>query len=444
METRPYAGLTPHDAPTEETLPEDVWGYGDHQRWWAPGRDEDDPELPSRSFSEQIDRLPKAMEVPVDWRHPLTGERIPTTRFNAVVDPEVAERVRFGNPDDALQAFNDEDGTADLAEFLGVADRVDENADVDDVLAVAGPYGDDALHFIPTSKYKIINPADFLRPLAAAINDQDLADEVFGEFRVFGTGGKVSGDVFFRGMNVEYEGASEGLPIVLGLQIDWDHNGGTSVQAQGMGMDGNCTNYLRGFTDEMLVKHAGDVDARVDWREKWDMMLETLGLKSDQLAMMIREAQARTVDLRELPADFAEDYDSILHAFYAHLGLPKTTIAKHAAQNARAEAEDPFEPDWWTLHSGATYAITNFTQADVAAGSAIDQHNRLANDMLFNPGRAYEEVIDGYEAVRAEGEAGEVEGVAQVRALGQDLMDAREQFNEREETIMRLEQELEA
>lgn len=421
MDKRIYAGLTPRNVPTEDTIPDDVWGHGTTQRWWTPNWDEDDkPALPERSFIDQIDRLPKAMGVPVYWQHPLTGEHIPTARFNAVVDPEKAERVSFGTKEHAQNELGD-----DFEAFDGIL-------------------GDEALHFVPTGEYTVINPRDFLGPLADAIDEAGLGDDVFGEFRVFGTGGKVSADVFFRGLSVEYAGASEGLPIVLGIQIDWDHNGGTSVQAQGMGMDGNCSNSIRGITDEMLVKHAGDVESRVDWKEKWDHMLETIGLKADQLAMMIREAQARTVDLRELPDDFADGYETILEAFYAHMGFPGY-IATHASRNARAEADDPFQPDWWTLHSGATYAITHFTRADVAAGSKIEEHNRLANDMAFNPGRAYEQVIEGYRMARDEAESeGQKAGVAQIRKLGSDLLNEKAQFEERENTIRRLQEEMEA
>ncbi|GAA0216681.1 hypothetical protein GCM10009000_034320 [Halobacterium noricense] len=86
------------------------------------------------------------------------------------------------------------------------------------------------------------------------------------------------------------------------------------------------------------------------------------------------------------------------------LGFPDYP-AERAAGDAEANAASPFEIDMWTLHSGATYALTHFFQGK--EGASLDQYVRIANDILFNPEGTIERVEQAYEQeLAADGDDG--------------------------------------
>ena len=416
--TYPFAGLTRYN---DGDLPERVTDHGSSVKWWATeligGEDPGEADLPEDGLNTLVDRLPRAAEVTAGWKHPITNEWIETGKHNAIVEPRIAEQVE-GRV-----------GTKEQVEGFG--------GDPEETV-----YGDRALFNIPTDDYEIINPSTFLRPLANVLREEGLDDAVFGEFRVSRGGGRVSADVYFDGKHVEAPGMDEDRkPIVVGLQMDWDFFGGTALKIRGMGMDWECVNSLRQITEGKLIKHAGDVDERVDWEEMYEDLLEELDLKTDQLSQMIHEASQEHLDVSELPDGFADDYDSVLEAFYAYSGLPDY-LAEVAADNARANAQDPFNPDWWTLHRGATYAISHEARGEVGSGSAIDQYNRVANDMLMNPAATADEVERAFEAEHEETTlAEEGGGQATVGAAFESVRDKRDQYEEREEQIHALIQE---
>lgn len=108
--------------------------------------------------------------------------------------------------------------------------------------------------------------------------------------------------------------------------------------------------------------------------------------------------------------------------------------------DTRSKATDPFEPDMWALHSGATYALTHvFTGKE---GSALDKYVRTANDILFNPEATLERVRQEYEAraeaeTDAEGQTG-VESqmaLAQPERVSKNLREQVDQFEAREERL---------
>lgn len=416
--TYPFAGLTRH---SDGEIPHDAWGHGSSMRWWASertGNDEADPtNLPDEGFTTLVTRLPRATTATTGWKHPISGEWVETGKHNAVINPELAEKVdpEYGKGETRTDA---------------------EDFDPHEVLT-----GDDALYNIPTDDYTIVNPADFLMPLARVIQDADLGDEVFGEFRVSRGGGKVSADVYFDGKHADAPSFEDDRkPIVVGMQIDWDFFGDTAVRFQGMGMDFECVNALRQITETEIVKHAGDVDERVDWYEKFEEMLEELDLKVDVLSQMIHEASNEYLDLSELPEDFSDGYDSILEALYAYSGLPNY-LAEVAANDCRAEAEDPFNPSWWDIHRGATFAITHEARGEVGTGGAIEQYNRVANDMLANPAGMGDRVVEEYEQKREDEQealSGEGGGLARVENAFQSVRDKREDYEDREDQIQRL------
>jgi len=410
--TYPFAGLTRYN---EGDLPERVLDHGSSVRWWASetfGTDEPiERDLPDEGLSTMIDSLPRAAEATAGWKHPVTGDWIETGKHNAIIEPSVAEQIEGRT------------GTKEQVEGFG--------GDPDETV-----YGDRALFNIPTDDYSIINPATFLRPLTEVLRDEGLDDAVFGEFRVSRGGGRVSADVFFDGKHVEAPGMDEDRkPIVVGLQLDWDFFGGTALRMRGMGMDWECVNSIRQITEGKTIKHAGDVNERVEWVEMYEDLLEELDLKTDQLSRVIHEASEETLDLSDFPDGFADDYDSVLEAFYAYSGLPDY-LAEVAADNARANAEDPFEPDWWTLHRGATYAISHEARGEVGTGAAIDQYNRRANDLLMNPAGVADDVEAAYEEAHEETTLAE-EGGGQVTmdTAFESVRDKRDRYEEREEEI---------
>lgn len=410
--TYPFAGLTRYN---DGDLPDKVKDHGSSVRWWASetfGTAEPiERDLPEEGLNTMIDSLPRAAEATAGWKHPITNEWIETGKHNAIIEPSVAEQM------------DGRTGTKEQVEGFG--------GDPEETV-----YGDRALFNIPTDDYSIINPATFLRPLTEVLRDEGLDDAVFGEFRVSRGGGRVSADVFFDGKHVEAPGMDEDRkPIVVGLQLDWDFFGGTALRIRGMGMDWECVNSIRQITEGKTIKHAGDVDERVEWVQMYEDLLEQLDLKTDQLSRVIHEASEETLDLSDFPDGFAEDYDSVLEAFYAYAGLPDY-LAEVAADNARANAEDPFEPDWWTLHRGATYAISHEARGEVGTGAAIDQYNRRANDLLMNPAGVADDVETAYEEAHEETTLAE-EGGGQVSmdTAFESVRDKRDRYEDREEEI---------
>ena len=425
----PFAGLTRHN---DGEIPDRARDYGSSVRWWAAERVGEDADpvdgLPDEGLNTLITRLPRAAEATAGWKHPVTGEWIETGKHNAIINPEVVEQITNG--------FGTREEAEDFDDPMGMFGEAGE-FDADEAVV-----GDDALYNIPTDDYEIINPATFLDPLARVLREEGLDDAVFGEFRVTRGGGRVSADVFFDGKHVEAPGMDEDRkPIVVGLQLDWDYFGGTALRIRGMGMDWECVNSLREITDAKIIKHAGDVESRVDWEELYEDLLEELDLKTDQLSQMIHEASQETLDLSSLPDDFARDYDSVLEALYAYSGLPDY-LAEVAARDARANAEDPFEPDWWTLHRGATFAITHEARGEVGTGGAIERYNRIANDMLMNPAATADEIEVAYEEDREdETLADHGGGRATIGSSFESVREKRERFEEREEQIHALVQE---
>jgi len=144
----------------------------------------------------------------------------------------------------------------------------------------------------------------------------------------------------------------------------------------------------------------------------------------------IEDAQDITIDFTDVPFSVTE--------FYELLDFP-SYLAERAAGDAEANAPDPFRIDMWSLHSGATYALTHFFKGK--EGNSLDGYARTANDLLFNPEGAVERVKSEYERqIKAE-DGGDQEGLKGERALARiedvsmEVQAKAEQFEEREETL---------
>jgi len=294
------------------------------------------------SFAEAIRALPQAAETTVAYRNPYTDEWVETERFNALVEPSRARE----------QARDDDAET-------------------------------DPLFHIPTDSYAIIDPVDVYGPLEEVLREETidgkpLGDVMFEEIRRYRGGGEVHMDIMFDGLEVRLSGQS--APITMGVTSGYDFFGEHAVYVEGFAQDGYCSNTMRSLTDKEVIKHVGHVRNVRTW---WEELLAQVELVADDLFEFIRDAQNIDLDFSELPFTVTE--------FYSLLGFPDY-LAERAASDAEANAASPVEIDMWTLHSGATYALTHFFQGK--EGASLDGYVRTANDILFNPEGTIERVSD--------------------------------------------------
>jgi hypothetical protein len=347
---------------------------------------EHDPET-VRSLAEAIRSLPRAVDTRVAFKNPYSDEWVATDRFNALVEPN----------------------------------RLVEQA---------GDGETDPLFHIPTSNYSIINPLDVYGPLESVIEEHDvdgrpLGEVVFGEIRQYRGGGEVHIDLMFDGLEVSLPGRDD--PITMGVTTGYDFFGGHAVYVEGFARDSYCANSIRSLTDRQIVKHVGEVGDFEGW---WADVLGQLELVTDDLHGFIVDASDIDLSFGDAPFD--------VETFYELLGFPEY-LAEHAARDARAEADDPFEIDMWTLHSGATHALTHFFRG--REGSSLDKYVRSANDILFNPEATLDRAERAYEQ-RAEAETdGEQTGLesqvalAQLERVSEDVREKASSFESREERL---------
>jgi hypothetical protein len=354
--------------------------------WYRRKKPVDEP----KSFAEVVRDLPQAVETTVAYQNPYSNEWVETERFNAIVEPT---RARDHATDDESDA--------------------------------------DPLFHVPTDSYTIINPVDVYRPLEDVLREETidgtpLGDVMFGEVRRYRGGGEVHMDVMFDGLEVRLPGRAD--PITMGVTSGYDFFGEHAVYVEGFAQNGYCSNSMRSLTDKEVIKHVGDVR---DFRTWWEEILTQVELVADDLFEFIRDAQEIDLEFSELPFTVTE--------FYSLLGFPDY-LAERAAEDAEANAASPFEIDMWTLHSGATYALTHFFQGK--EGTSLDQYVRVANDILFNPEGTIKRVERAYEEqLEADGDDGSQASLAGERALAsiervnEDLQANVEQFEAREEAL---------
>ena len=354
--------------------------------WYRRKKTIDEP----KSFAETVRDLPQAVETTVAYRNPYSDEWVETERFNALIEPT---RARDHATDDEPDA--------------------------------------DPLFHIPTDSYAIINPVDVYGPLEEVLREETLdgtplGDVMFGEIRRYRGGGEVHMDIMFDGLEVRLPGRSD--PITMGVTSGYDFFGEHAVYVEGFAQDGYCSNTMRSLTDKEVIKHVGDVR---NFRTWWEEILAQVELVADDLFGFIRDAQDIDLDFSDLPFTVTE--------FYSLLGFPDY-LAERAASDAEANAASPIEIDMWTLHSGATYALTHFFQGK--EGASLDGYVRTANDILFNPEGTIERVERAYEEqLETDGDDGSQASLAGERALASiervndDLQEKIDQFEEREDAL---------
>jgi len=460
--TYPFAGLTRYNEDVDAlTLPEGVWGDTSSMKYWAQNktghsfeeeagveRDLPPSVLPERGLNTMIPELPRANHAVAAWIHPRTGKVYETAKHNAVIDPERAETAvgGYGNYAEAIADVTDRDQTAvesDLDE-MALEDYMEEYL-VDsqrEAVEEAG-VGDNALFQIAGENHSIINPQQPLEELVGELQDRDYADKVFGEVTIDRDGGRGTLDVYLDGQHVESPVFAEDRePVVVGIQVQWSFFDDWAFRVCGQGLDWACTNHIHRLTDREVVKNVGDVEGRVDWREMFSDVLDRLDEKADQLARIIDAAANETLDFSDLPADIDSEFEdedaSPWTALYAYLGLPNY-LARHAGPRLRSQAGDAYEPDWWEIHSAATWAVSHHDRGDRTSGGSFEDHARVANDMLFNPAAMEGRVVENYEADRRDDEqetlAEEGGGTAEIRTAFESAREKKDRFEEWEEQL---------
>lgn len=449
----PFAGLTRWDEDVDVVdLPQNVWDQRSSMWFWASeytGSDPDPSQLPERGLNTLIHELPRANHAQAAWVHPRTGEVMRTTKHNAVINPETAERITSGAGTVAeaiAEASAEHDGTDftvdEVQQYVELNGR---EAAIDTLLppeAQTGvreaTTGDDALFQIAGENHTIINPQQPLDELVRELDERDMADKVFGEVRLDRGGGRGTLDLYVDGNHVESPVFDEDRePVVVGLEVQWSFFDDWAFRACGQGLDWACTNHINRLTNREVVKYAGDVDSRVDWRDWFSQILDAIDEKRDQLSRIIEQAAEETLDLGELPDDIAREFDDRnappWTALYAYMGLP-TYLAEQAGRRLRQQANDAYEPNWWEIHSAATYAVTHHSRSDREAGGTYEDQARTANDMLFNPAGMEDRIVTNYEADREDDEqvslAEEGGGIAEIRTAFESTREKKERFEE--------------
>jgi hypothetical protein len=411
-QTARFAGLTRHDRLSPEDLPAAVdytlgedaaEGPGAGMAWWAarltdsdvPIQPDDDPEealdgshtlseadIPEQGFNTLLHDLPRVQEAEVMWDNPMVdsdGGPVPaaflTDKFTALYDPD-----RLRQAQRAVEEHN----------LSGLP------TDPDDILA-----------HVPTDDYLNIPPAEPLEALATFLRDEGLNGEVFGEVRVAEEiGDGASMDVLVDGQQVDLPFLDDDRdPIVAGLEVEWDFKGGRAFRARGLMMDTRCLNAMRAVTNWEVVKHAGD-RSRLDWYEWWSDLWHGVEETMDTYREAIRQSVDLSLDVQALPDDFVDVADyaappqvnirTPLQAFYLFAGFPGY-LAIPAGDNADRNARDVFEPCYFTLFRGATYAITHRSNGEVRGGGSVDDQSRLAEDLVLNPLNVRDRVLADYE-----------------------------------------------
>lgn len=425
-ETTVFAGI---DTRTTATLP----------AWYRRSKSVQPSKV--TTFAEAIRSLPRAMTSAVAYRNPVSGEWVETDRFTALVEPgraaEAAEtdpqsgsrsrsRSHSHSQTEGTETPGRTDGGPDSGHGPGTETGTG-STDADPDTGVTDP-----LFHVPSDSYTVINPTDVYGPLEAVLRERThdgrpLGEVVFGEVREYRNGGEVHMDVLFDGLEVDLPGRSE--PVAVGLTSGYDFFGGHAVYVEGFAQDTACSNSMRQLTDREAIKHVGEVG---DFEAWWTDLLQQVDLVAEDLHGFITDASGVTVNLRDLPFD--------LVGFYDLFGFPEY-LAERAAADARANAGDPFAPDLWTLHSGATYALTHHFRG--REGSSLDRYVRQANDLLFNPEEALARVERAHDT-RADPDAGDGtegdrtganEADVEIAALGDDLQAKVETFEAHEETL---------
>lgn len=266
---------------------------------------------------------------------------------------------------------------------------------------------------VVTDEYEIINPPEFLDPLADVLEERDRTD-VEGTFRVFDNGAGAHGQMLFDSDAIWPPDRSRSDdPVKIGMSLRFSHDGGVSVRSSGFAQDTACENSMRKVTDSVYVKHSGDVDARVNWQSEWSRLIDQLGVFSERLGEVIESAFNTTLfDLSEdnpfeVPTDLGswremtdppqriENIGAVgiepqtvraLFGYYDYLGFPAYLSLEATARLVwrLSKQTDALSVSAWDAYSAITYALSHEARFETGSSSDDDYH-RAASDILLNP-----------------------------------------------------------
>lgn len=295
---------------------------------------------------------------------------------------------------------------------------------------------EDALWYVPTQTYSVVNPLTAYEPLEEAIRDEDYGGNVFGEVREYKGGGEVHMDVLFDNFTINYnDDDGDDEPIVLGIRTGYDFFGGQALYFEGYAQDRRCSNSIRSITEKKTIRHVGDVDLEDEVTD----VLEEMELMTNRLAELIELAEDIEVDMLDM--DFAEPFDHTdnIRAFYELSGFP-SYLARDAASHARQRADNQFMPDMTALWDGATYALSHSYQGGENTATAQDYID-AANDMVMNPSQVLGEVSREHTRrlkSQAEGQQDQLDGQqahANIEEFTQTVKDKADEFESRNEEL---------
>jgi hypothetical protein len=265
-----------------------------------------------------------------------------------------------------------------------------------------------------TDEYQPISPPEFIGPLVEELTERDRTD-LYGTMWVRDGGARAYAQVLFEDTHsIHLPGRGRSDPVRCGFTLRWSHDGGVSVRARGFAQDTQCSNSIRQVTSPMHVKHSGDVDGRVDWRETWAEMLDQLGAFSEGLQQVIGDAIETdffdfTEDFEHFWRDSIDLHDSFegelddlapgplagrdVHSVAGFYGATLPTYLAQAAADRLmwrlGQQNDPRSASAWDVYSAATYALTH--EARGVAGASDDDKFRAVKDYLMNPAKAYDD-----------------------------------------------------
>lgn len=304
--------------------------------------------------------------------------------------PKAATKPLYVEDEDGELATWDGDSLRELADYQTVYNP--NNGQIFDLV---------------TDEYVPIQAPEFIGPLAAEIKERDRSIE--GTYSMF-DGGRGYLEVIFSDSGIWPRDRDEHQePVRSGVTVSWSHDGGVSVKARGFAQDGACSNTMRRVSDSVYVKHAGDVESRVDWNDEWATVLDQLGAFSEALERVINGAfEYELFDLSDGP--FSEDWLAVtdglkklsdldvplgipeearegINGFFDLLGFPGY-ISYHATSRLfwrlTQKEDDHALVSAWDAYSAVTYALSHHAQFE-SGSSSDDDYHRIASDLLANP-----------------------------------------------------------
>lgn len=303
-----------------------------------------------------------------------------------------------------------------------------------------------------TDDYTVINPPEFVGPLAHQLKERDH-ENISGDVWVRNGGAQAYAQVLLEDKhNVWLPNRGRSNPVKVGFSFRWSHDGGISVQASGFAQDTACTNSIRQVTSPVHVKHSGDVNERVDWEAEWTGVLDDLGAFSEALANIIEDAQnfdlfdvtdtenrvlrdaadePGTLESVDLFGPLSEQDRLTTFGLFSAAGLPDyLSVAATDRLFARLAAkDDPTVATAWDVHSAGTYALTHFGRGTV--GASDDRYHRITADLLMNPQKVLDDArLTALETVEPDAGQGIINaGDREVET--EEMGDALRQYEER-------------